>query len=83
MWINFAVLASRSGRPCRCALSQNLNSSLAQRLAMISGCDGNFASGSTAVVAVVFIFCDGSFSHEGAAGSMYCVVVSAGHGASV
>jgi hypothetical protein len=53
---------------------------LAQRIAMISGCDWDFASGSAGVV---FIFCDDSFSHEGAAGSIYCVVVSAGQGASV
>jgi hypothetical protein len=47
---------------------------------MISGCDWDFASGSAGVV---FIFCDDSLSHEGAAGSIYCVVVSAGQGSSV
>jgi hypothetical protein len=80
MWINSAVLASRSGKPCRCALSQNLNSSLAQRIAMISVYDWDFASGSAAVV---LIFCDDSYSQEGAAESIYFVVVSSGHGASV
>jgi hypothetical protein len=44
------------------------------------GCDWDFASGNAGVV---FISCDDSFSHEGAAGSIYCVVVSAGQGASV
>ena len=58
--MNFAVLASRSGKECRCALSHHLNSSLAQRIAMISGCDWDFASGSARVV---FIVCDDSFSH--------------------
>ena len=77
--MNFAALASRSGRECRCALSHTLNSSLAQRVAMTSGCDWEIASG---YVGVVFMLCDKSLSHE-AAGSMNCVVVSAGQGMSV
>jgi hypothetical protein len=77
--MNFAVLASRSGKECRCALSHTLNSSLAQRVAMISGCDWGFASRNAGAV---FIVCDDSFSHRDA-GSIYCVVVSAGQGASV
>jgi hypothetical protein len=47
---------------------------------MISGCDWDFASGSAGVV---FVFCDDSLSHEGAPGSIYCIVVSAGQGSSV
>ena len=52
---------------------------------MTSGSDWDFASGSVEVVfvEVVFIVCDDSFSPEGAAGSIYCIVVSAGQGASV
>jgi hypothetical protein len=77
--MNFAVLASRSGKECRCALSHTLNSSLAQRVARISGCDWDFASRNAGTI---FIVCDGSFSHRDA-GSICCVVVSAGQGASV
>ncbi len=47
---------------------------------MISGCDWVFASLSAGIVVIV---CDDSFSHEGTAGSIYCVVVSAGQGVSV
>jgi hypothetical protein len=75
--MNFAVLASRSGNECRCALSQNLNSSFAQSVAMISGCDWDRASGNAGAA---FIVCDDSLSRGGAAGSMYCVVVLCGTG---
>jgi hypothetical protein len=47
---------------------------------MISGSDWDFASGNAGVV---LISCDDSFSHEGVAGSIYRVVVSAGQGVSV
>jgi hypothetical protein len=77
---NFAALTSRSGKACRCALSHTLNSSLAQRIARISGCDSDIASESAGTV---FIVCDDSFNHWGAAGSTYCALVSAGQGSSV
>src|SRR6202044_3694226 len=78
--MNFAVLASRSGKECRCALSHTLNSSLAQSLLMISGFDWDVASRQPGAA---FTVCLVSLSHWGAAGSIYGVVVSRRQGASV
>jgi hypothetical protein len=60
--------------------SHTLNSSLAQSIAMICGCDWEVASRAAGILSMLR---GGSLSHGGAAESTYCIVVSAGQASSV